>query len=94
MKHIRMLPVMMFLVALSLPVFGGVYGTLTSAELKAIVDRNEPGVVIVDSRSQSQYEETHIKRAINIPLTDLEQDPALPKAPKGARLVFYCSGNT
>jgi len=94
MKHIRMLLVMVFLVALSLPVFGGAYGTLTSAELKAVIDRNEPGVVIIDSRPQSQYKENHIKGAINIPLTDMEQDPALPEASKNARLVFYCSGNT
>ena len=94
MKLIRMLVVMMFVGALTLAAFGGDYGTLTSAELKAMIDRNEPGVVIIDSRSRSQYEETHIKGAINIPLTDMEQDPALPGAPKDARLVFYCSGNT
>ena len=94
MKLMRMLLVGMFLAAPALPVFGGDYGSLTSAELKAMIDRNEPGVVIIDSRSRSQYEETHIKGAINIPLTDMEQDPALPRAPKDARLVFYCSGNT
>jgi len=94
MKLIRLLLVMMFLVALALPVFSGDYGTITCPELKAMIERNEPGLVIIDSRSQSQYEETHIKGAISIPLTDMEQDPALPKAPKDARLVFYCSGNT
>ena len=94
MKRIRMLLVGMFLAALSLPAFGGDYSTLTSAELKAMSDRNEPGLVIIDSRSRSQYEETHIKGAINIPLMDMEQNPVLPEAPKDARLVFYCSGNT
>ena len=94
MMQIRMLLVLMFLGALSSPVFGGDYGTLTSAELKAMIDRNEPGLVIIDSRSQSQYEEAHIKGAISIPLMDMEQNPALPEAPKDARLVFYCSGNT
>jgi rhodanese-related sulfurtransferase len=94
MKHIRMLLVMMFLPALTLPVLGGDYGTITSAELKAMIERNEPGLVIIDSRARSQYEETHIKGAVNIPLMDMEQNPALLKAPKDARLVFYCSGNT
>ena len=89
-----MLLVMMFLGALSIQVFGGDYGTVTGAELKAMIDRNEPGLVIIDSRSQSQYEETHIKGAVSIPLMDMEQNPALPEAPKDARLVFYCSGNT
>jgi hypothetical protein len=94
MMQIRMLLVMLFLGALSLPAFGGDYSTLTSTELKAMIDRNVPGLVIIDSRSQSQYEETHIKGAVNIPLMDMEQNPALPEAPKDARLVFYCSGNT
>ena len=94
MKHIRTLLFTMFLAAMSLPAFGGGFGTLTSEELKAMIDRNEPGLVIIDSRSQSQYEETHIKGAINLPLMDMEQNPALPEAPKDARLVFYCSGNT
>ena len=94
MKHIQMALVMMFLGALPLPVIGADYGTVTGAELKAMIDRNEPGLVIIDSRSQSQYAEVHIKGAISIPLMDMEQNPALPEAPKDARLVFYCSGNT
>jgi len=94
MKYIRMLLVMMSFAALSLPSFGGDFGYITSAELKAMIDRNEPGMVIIDSRSQSQFEEARIKGAINIPLLEMEQNPALPKAPKDARLVFYCSGTT
>ena len=94
MKHIGILLGMMILVALSLPVFCSGYGTVTSAELKTMIDRNEPGLVIIDSRSLSQYEEAHIKGAISIPLVEMEQNKELPKAPKDARLVFYCSGTT
>lgn len=93
MKHVRML-VTMFLAVLALPVFGGDYGTLTSVELKAMIDRNKPGLVIIDSRSRSQYEEMHIVNAINIPLSEMEQNPELPKVQKDAWLVFYCSGST
>jgi rhodanese-related sulfurtransferase len=94
MKRIGIMLVIMFLAAQSLPAFGGDYGTLTSAELKEMIDRNEPGLVIIDSRSRSQYDEIHIKGAINIPLQDIESDPSLPKVPKEVKLVFYCSGNT
>jgi len=94
MKHIRTLLITMFLAAMSLPAFGGGYGTLTSEELKAMVDRNEAGLVIIDSRSQSQYEEAHIKGAISIPLDVMEKSPELPGVQKDARLVFYCSGST
>jgi len=94
MKPVRVLLVIMLLAALSLPALSGDVGTVTSAELKAMIDRNEPGLVIIDSRSLSQYEEAHIKGAISIPLVEMEQNKELPKAPKDARLVFYCSGTT
>ena len=94
MKHIGTLLFTMFLVALSLPVFGGGYGTLTSAELKAMIDRNEPGLVIIDSRTQGQYEEAHIKGALSIPLDVMEKNPQLPGVQKDARIVFYCNGTT
>jgi rhodanese-related sulfurtransferase len=94
MKYLSILLVVMFLAALSSVTFGGGYGTVTSAELKAIIDQNEPKLVIIDSRMQSQYEEAHIKGAISIPLNEMELNPELPKAPKDAKLVFYCSGNT
>ena len=51
MKQVIMLLVMTFSVALTLPVQGGEFGSLTAAELKALIDRGEPGLVIIDSRS-------------------------------------------
>jgi rhodanese-related sulfurtransferase len=94
MKLIGMLMVMMSLSGLPAMVSGGDYGTVTSVELKALIDRNEPGLVIIDSRSQSQYAESHIKGAVSLPLMEMEQDTALPDSPKNASLVFYCSGTT
>jgi hypothetical protein len=94
MKQIMMMLVLAVTVALSLPARGGEFGSLTGAGLKALIDRNEPGLVVIDSRSAQQFQESHIKGAISLPLFDLEQDPALPRAPKDARLVFYCSGST
>ena len=82
------------LVTPSLPAIGGDFGSLASAELKAMIDRNEPGLVLIDSRSQGQFDEGHLKGALNHPLEGMEQNPDLPKVPKGIRLVFYCSGNT
>jgi 3-mercaptopyruvate sulfurtransferase SseA len=94
MNYFRMLLIMTLLVAPAVSGFGGDYGSLTGAELKAMMDRNEPGLMIIDSRSQNQYEESHIKGAISIPLSEMEQDTALPKAAKETTLVFYCSGTT
>jgi len=89
-----MLLVTLFLGTLSLQVLAGGFGTVTSAELKEMINRNEPGMVLIDSRSKSQFDEAHIIGAINIPLAEMEQDPALPNVPKDSRLVFYCSGST
>jgi rhodanese-related sulfurtransferase len=94
MKLIIVLLVMVFSAALSLPARGGEFGSLTAVELKNMIDRSDPGLVIIDSRSASQFQESRIKGAISLPLPELEQDPALPRVPKDARLVFYCSGNT
>jgi rhodanese-related sulfurtransferase len=94
MKPFRILLALLFLAALSSAGFGGDFGYVTSAELKTMIDRNEPGLLIIDSRPLSQFEENHIPGAISIPLNELERKPELPKAGKDARLVFYCSGNT
>jgi rhodanese-related sulfurtransferase len=94
MRQFIVLLVMTFSVALSLPARGGEFGSLTAAELKALIDRGEPGLTIIDSRSAQQFQESRIKGAISLPLFDLEQDPALPRVPKDSRLVFYCSGTT
>lgn len=94
MKKTVALLVMLSLSALALSAFGGDFVMLPGAELKAMIDRNEPGLLIVDSRSRSQFDEAHIKGAISIPLAEMESDPVLPVAPKEAKLLFYCSGNT
>jgi rhodanese-related sulfurtransferase len=94
MKRIGIFLITVMLAGLGATASGGEYGTITSVELKALIDKSEPGLVIIDSRSQSQYEENRIKGAVSLPLMDMEQNPALPDVPKDARLVFYCSGNT
>lgn len=65
---------------------------VTSEELKAMLNQNAPGLVVIDARSIEEYQEVHIKGAINIPLPKLEKDAALLTAPQNAKLVFYCNG--
>ncbi len=73
---------------------GGDVGSLTAKELKAMIDKGEAGLVIIDSRSVHQYEESHIPGAVSLPLSEMEQDPSQPKVSKESTLVFYCSGTT
>ncbi|MDD2853602.1 MAG: rhodanese-like domain-containing protein [Desulfuromonadaceae bacterium] len=66
--------------------------TVTSEELRALIDRKPLDLVVVDARSEGEYQEVHIKDAISIPLTKLEKDAALLPAAKDSKLVFYCNG--
>ena len=94
MKQICMLLVLVFVGAFSFPAFGGEPGFLTSLELKSLMDGDAPGLVLIDSRSRSQFDLAHIRGAISLPLEEMEKDVELPRVRKDARVVFYCSGIT
>jgi len=68
------------------------FTVVTSEETKAMLDRHEPGLVVIDARSPGEFQEVHIKGAINIPWTLLEKDSTLLNMPKDAKLLFYCNG--
>ncbi len=68
------------------------YTVLTCEELKAMLDQQEPGLVVIDARTPGEYQEVHIRDAVNIPWTKLEKDKTLVNFPKEAKLVFYCNG--
>ncbi len=72
----------------------GSFTYIDAAELKALIEQRSPGLIVIDSRGSSQYEEAHIKGAISLPLGTMEGNATLPDAPKDALLVFYCSGTT
>lgn len=94
MKQILLSMLVMLLLALSLPALAAEVASLSPAELKALMERQEPVLVMVDVRARSQYDGAHIAGAISIPLAELEKNPSLPEVPKDATLVFYCSGTT
>jgi len=73
---------------------GEVFTVINSEELKAMIDRGEPDLVLVDTRSTEEYQEAHIKGAVSIPWARLEKEPAALTFPKDAKLLFYCSGAT
>lgn len=68
------------------------YTVVTSEELKAMLDRQEPDMVVIDARNPEEYQEVHIRTAVNIPWPKLEKDKKLLNFPKEAKLVFYCNG--
>jgi rhodanese-related sulfurtransferase len=68
------------------------YVVITSEELRAMVARPEPGMVVIDARTPKEYQEVHITGAINIPEPELAKNHSLLTFPKEAKLVFYCNG--
>ena len=68
------------------------FTVVTSEETKAMIDWQEPGLVIIDARTPEEYQQVHIKGAVNVPWPLLEKDPTALAFPKDAKLVFYCNG--
>ena len=67
----------------------GTYYQITQEEAKRIMDE-ESDYIIVDAREQSEYDEGHIKGAIVIPYTEIEQkaEELLPN--KTQLILVYC----
>jgi len=68
------------------------FTVVTSEEVKAMIDRQEPGLTVIDARTPEEYQEVHIKGAVNVPWPVLEKNPAALTFPLNAKLVFYCNG--
>lgn len=69
----------------------GDYGDVTVAEASNLIG-DKPGLVILDVRSQSEYDDGHIEGAILIPNTEIAD--RLDELDKGDELLVYCrTGN-
>jgi phage shock protein E len=69
----------------------GDYGDVTVAEASNLIG-DKPGLVILDVRSQSEYDDDHIEGAILIPNTEIAD--RLDELDKGDELLVYCrTGN-
>jgi rhodanese-related sulfurtransferase len=68
------------------------YRTVTTEELKKLIDSGKDAPLVIDARNPEEYDEVHIKNAVNIPVAKLEKDPSLLPADKKKSIVFYCNG--
>ena len=70
-----------------------VYVNITAEEAKQIMDTQE-GYVILDVRTQEEFDAGHIPNAIVIPNTEIEQRAERELPDKDQLLLVYCrSGN-
>lgn len=78
-------------VAVSLQAAETTYQVITTDALKTMLDENA-AMTIIDARNPEEYQEVHIKGAINIPEKKFSEYTGQLPADKGARPIFYCNG--
>ena len=67
------------------------YGLIDTDNLKKLLDM-DVAMTVVDARNPEEYQEVHIKGAINIPEKQFSDHIELLPRDKSARIVFYCNG--
>ena len=68
---------------------GAVYVNITAEEAKQIMD-SEEGYIILDVRTQEEYDEGHIPDAILIPYTQIAEKAEDVLADKDQLILVYC----
>ena len=68
---------------------GAVYVNITAEEAKQIMD-SEEGYIILDVRTQEEYDEGHIPGAILIPYTQIEEKANEVLQDKDQLILVYC----
>ena len=59
---------------------------------RQMLEHPSDGQVVIDVRLRERYLDGHLKGAINIPVPELEKNPALLTIPKAAKILVYCDG--
>lgn len=71
----------------------GGYQKLTAEEAKSMMDGSED-IIVVDVRTQEEYDEGHIPNSVLIPNETITQTPPEQLPDKDATILIYCrSGN-
>ncbi|MCI5145257.1 MAG: rhodanese-like domain-containing protein [Candidatus Electrothrix sp. AR3] len=68
------------------------YGLIKTASLQNLLAPEAKDIVVVDARNPEEYQEVHIKGAINIPQKKFKQYAHLLPKDTSAQIVFYCNG--
>jgi len=67
------------------------YGLIDTHGLKRLLD-SDAVLTVVDARNPEEYQEVHIKGAINVPVKQFDRYADRLPADRSARIIFYCNG--
>lgn len=71
----------------------GSYKTVYSSESKDII-KTEKNIIILDVRSQSEYNSGHIQGAVSIPYTDINEKAGQIIPDKQTKILVYCQNGS
>ena len=60
------------------------------AQLQEAISKSDHKTVLLDVRTQSEYNDGHIQNAINIPHDQILKEPQLVSAYKDSQVVVFC----
>jgi hypothetical protein len=64
------------------------------SEQEFVSDMTQPGVIVLDARTESRFRLRHIKGAVNLPFTEFTATSLAAVAPnKDSKILIYCNNN-
>jgi rhodanese-related sulfurtransferase len=75
---------------LSLLSFSAYSADFNNISQQELLDANSKNVVIVDVRTPAEFQKGHVPNAINVPLSEIVDNPDVLKSSKGKPIVLYC----
>jgi rhodanese-related sulfurtransferase len=75
---------------LSLLSFSAYSGNVRDISQQELLEADANNLVIVDVRTPEEYQQGHVPNAINVPLSEIIDNPALLLSAKGTPIVLYC----
>ena len=75
---------------LSLLSFSAYSTNVSNISQQELLEANTSNLVIVDVRTPAEFQQGHVPNAINIPLSEIIDNPAILPSSKGKPIVLYC----
>lgn len=75
---------------LSLLSFSAYSANVSNISQKELLELASDDIVIVDVRTPEEYQQGHVPNAINVPLSEIVDNPAVLGSSKDKSIVLYC----